>query len=76
MNAMLNIYGHPCVYDQRESDFGNCGWSSKDLLPIFKRMENNLDPKIVAAYPDYYEKRGGPVTITTGGTSSYDELIN
>lgn len=38
-NAMCYMRGHPSDYDAWES-LGNAGWSYKDVLPYFKRAEN------------------------------------
>jgi len=39
-NAMLYVRGHPADYDQWAA-LGNPGWSWADVLPYFKRSENN-----------------------------------
>ncbi|XP_055541001.1 glucose dehydrogenase [FAD, quinone]-like [Wyeomyia smithii] len=59
LNAMMYIRGNPADYDEWES-FGNIGWSWKDVLPYFVKMENVRDPKI-ANQP--YHGTTGPQTV-------------
>ncbi len=40
INAMLYVRGHRSDYDSW-ADLGNDGWSWEDVLPYFKRSENN-----------------------------------
>src|SRR3979411_2317468 len=42
INAMVYIRGHRSDYDQWAS-LGNTGWSFADVLPYFKRSEDNAD---------------------------------
>src|SRR5216683_977681 len=42
INAMVYIRGHRSDYDQWAS-LGNAGWSYADVLPYFKRSEDNAD---------------------------------
>jgi len=44
INAMVYIRGNPSDYDHWQ-ELGNDGWSFADLLPYFKRAENNADFK-------------------------------
>jgi choline dehydrogenase-like flavoprotein len=39
INAMAHHRGHPSVYDAWQRDFGVRGWSFRELLPYFKRLE-------------------------------------
>ncbi len=43
------------------AEFGNRGWSFKDVLPYFKKTENMLDPK--AAENRRFHSTGGPVAV-------------
>ena len=42
INAMVYIRGHKADYDQWAA-LGNTGWSFADVLPYFKRSEDNAD---------------------------------
>jgi choline dehydrogenase len=58
INAMLYVRGHRWDYDHWAS-LGNAGWSYKEVLPYFKRAENN---EIHGA--DDYHGAGGPLNVT------------
>jgi choline dehydrogenase len=57
MNAMIYIRGNKLDYDAW-AEAGAAGWSYDDVLPLFKRAENNeqLD--------DEFHSRGGPLNVT------------
>jgi len=40
LNGLLYVRGQPQDYD-RWAQMGNTGWSWDDVLPLFKRAENN-----------------------------------
>jgi len=57
INAMLYVRGHRSDYDHWAS-LGNAGWSYADVLPCFKRAENNEE------FGDSeYHGRGGPLNV-------------
>ncbi|PSN57110.1 hypothetical protein C0J52_01296, partial [Blattella germanica] len=56
INAMLYNRGNRRDYDNWQKK-GNPGWSSEDVLPYFKKSENNLDPDI--ANDTKYHSTGG-----------------
>ena len=56
INAMVYIRGHRADYDQWDS-LGNTGWSYADVLPYFKRSENN------AELDGEYHGKGGPLRV-------------
>jgi choline dehydrogenase-like flavoprotein len=56
INAMVYIRGHRSDYDQWAS-LGNAGWSFADVLPYFKRAENNAD------FEGEYHGKGGPLAV-------------
>src|SRR6266568_3639061 len=56
INAMVYIRGHRADYDQWAS-LGNAGWSFADVLPFFKRAEDNAD------FDGEYHGKGGPLAV-------------
>jgi choline dehydrogenase-like flavoprotein len=42
INGMVYTRGHPSDYDDW-ANLGNAGWSFREVLPYFRRSENNLD---------------------------------
>ena len=56
INAMVYIRGHRFDYDQWAS-LGNAGWSFADVLPFFKRAEDNSD------FGGEYHGKGGPLAV-------------
>ena len=56
INAMVYIRGHRSDYDQW-ADLGNPGWSFADVLPYFKRSEDNAD------FDGEYHGKGGPLAV-------------
>ena len=56
INAMVYIRGHRADYDQWAS-LGNAGWSYSDVLPYFKRAEDNAD------FDGEYHGKGGPLSV-------------
>ncbi len=55
-NAMLYVRGHRWDYDHWAS-LGNAGWSYDEVLPYFKKSENNEN------IHDDYHGRGGPLNV-------------
>jgi choline dehydrogenase-like flavoprotein len=56
VNAMIYIRGHQADYDQWAA-LGNTGWSWNEVLPYFKRSENN------ERGADAYHGVGGPLNV-------------
>jgi choline dehydrogenase-like flavoprotein len=56
INAMVYIRGNKWDYDHWAS-LGNTGWSYTDVLPYFKRSENNTD------FDGAYHGKGGPLHV-------------
>jgi choline dehydrogenase-like flavoprotein len=56
INAMVYIRGHRSDYDQWAA-LGNTGWSFADVLPYFKRSEDNAD------FDGEYHGKGGPLPV-------------
>jgi len=57
INAMVYIRGHRRDYDHWAS-LGNTGWSYADVLPYFKRSEDNSE------IGGEYHGKGGPLHVT------------
>ncbi|HEY3891110.1 MAG TPA: GMC family oxidoreductase N-terminal domain-containing protein, partial [Bradyrhizobium sp.] len=57
INAMVYIRGHRSDYDQWAA-LGNNGWSYADVLPYFKRSEDNSE------LDGEYHGKGGPLHVT------------
>ncbi len=58
-NAMVYIRGHAADYDGWAAQ-GNAGWAFKDVLPYFKRSENN------ERLGGTYHGKGGPLNVADG----------
>lgn len=56
INAMVYIRGHQSDYD-RWASLGNAGWSYAEVLPYFKRSEDNAD------FDGEYHGKGGPLPV-------------
>jgi choline dehydrogenase-like flavoprotein len=56
INAMVYIRGHRSDYDHWAA-LGNSGWSYEDVLPYFKRSEDNAD------FDGHYHGQGGPLRV-------------
>ncbi len=54
---MLYVRGNKWDYDHWAS-LGNLGWSYSDVLPLFKRSENNEQ------FKDNFHGQGGPSSVT------------
>ena len=57
LNSMVYVRGHPQDYDRWAAE-GNLGWTFSDVLPFFKKSENNTRG------PDYFHGSDGPITIS------------
>ncbi|HEU0199082.1 MAG TPA: FAD-dependent oxidoreductase [Burkholderiaceae bacterium] len=55
-NAAMALRGTPDDYDEWAAH-GNPGWAFADVLPFFRRLENDAD------FADHWHGRGGPVPI-------------
>lgn len=56
INALVYIRGHRGDYDEWR-DLGCPGWGYDDVLPYFKKSENNT------AFKDEYHGQGGPLNV-------------
>ncbi len=60
INAMIYIRGNRVDYDSWRDDFGCTGWGYADLLPYFRRSEDQ------ARGPSPYHGMGGPLRVEDG----------
>jgi len=58
INAQIYTRGAPADYDAWDRDAGARGWSYRDVLPYFKRAENN------ERYANEYHGYGGPLGVS------------
>ncbi|XP_054154839.1 uncharacterized protein LOC128953380 [Oppia nitens] len=63
VNGLLYNRGNRKFYDTIASKYGAIGWDYASVLPVFKQMENNTDPRV----SDQYHGRQGPVGVSTPG---------
>ncbi|XP_051155524.1 glucose dehydrogenase [FAD, quinone]-like [Leptopilina boulardi] len=57
INYMLYVRGNRDDYDSW-ARMGNSGWSYDEVLPYFKRSEDNRDPDILEQSPNYHSTGG------------------
>ena len=68
INGMVYTRGHPRDYDEW-AEAGNSGWSYQEVLPYFRRSENNEN------WPNSpYHGAGGPLNVTN--LDSYNKLCD
>ena len=58
INAQIYTRGAPADYDEWARDGGAVGWSYREVLPYFKRAENNQ------RYANEYHGYGGPLGVS------------
>jgi choline dehydrogenase-like flavoprotein len=58
INAQLYTRGVPADYDDWEREAGATGWSYRDVLPYFKRSENNQ------RFANEFHAYGGPLGVS------------
>jgi len=68
INGMMYNRGGPDDYDGWVADFGTKGWSYREVLPFFRKSEDQTDPKLRS--DRRFHSTGGPLTITTPDIST------
>ena len=58
INAQIYTRGHAADYDEWAAEEGAAGWSYREVLPYFKRAENNQ------RYANEYHAYGGPLGVS------------
>jgi choline dehydrogenase-like flavoprotein len=58
INAQIYTRGAPADYDEWVGDHGAAGWSYREVLPYFKRAENNQ------RFANEYHGYGGPMGVS------------
>jgi choline dehydrogenase-like flavoprotein len=58
INAQIYTRGAPADYDEWARDHGAAGWSYREVLPYFKRAENNQ------RFANEYHGYGGPMGVS------------
>ena len=65
INAMVYIRGNKVDYDEWRDVYGCAGWGYDELLPYFKRAEDN------ERGADEYHGVGGPLSVSDGRAHSF-----
>ncbi|XP_054154799.1 uncharacterized protein LOC128953337 [Oppia nitens] len=61
VSGMIYNRGNREYYDTIARKYGAIGWDYASVLPVFKLMENNTDPRV----SDDYHGRQGPIGVST-----------
>lgn len=64
LNFLGYSRGNRRDYDRWATEYGATGWSYREVLPYFRRSENNVDEKIVAENGQYHGTTG-PMVVQT-----------
>lgn len=73
INTMMFVRGHAEDYNRWVSEYGATGWGWNDVLPYFKKLENN--PSKFASNPSFHGN-SGPLHVTpTTEAPSQDNII-
>lgn len=72
INSEMFVRGHADDYNRWATNYGATGWSYNDVLPYFKKLENN--PSKYAMNPAYHGI-GGPLTVTPGTVAAANDAI-
>ncbi|KAJ1522146.1 hypothetical protein ONE63_002457 [Megalurothrips usitatus] len=72
INSMMYVRGNPRDYDGWR-DAGNVGWGYKDVLPFFKKLEDNRDDLI--SFDKEYHNTGGPLSAQRFPTTDDNSML-
>ncbi|XP_049281046.1 glucose dehydrogenase [FAD, quinone]-like isoform X1 [Anopheles funestus] len=75
MNAMVYIRGNARDYDGWEA-MGNAGWGWQNVLPYFRKSENNHDAAVVGDGTFHGTEGYLSVSSTTGDSDKMEQLLD
>ena len=64
INGMVYLRGNRRDFDNWKQTYGAIGWSFNEVLPYFRRSENNSDYRIVSQNPRFHGT-GGPLGVSS-----------
>ncbi|CAG2108078.1 unnamed protein product, partial [Medioppia subpectinata] len=64
INGLIHVLGNRLDYDEWVHKYGAHGWGYADVLPYFRKLENNTDHRLVAQNPGYHGTTG-PISIVS-----------
>jgi len=81
INGMVGVRGDPNFYARLVNEFGLTGWDYYSLLPLFKRIENDLIPGqdpfyhgyggLIDSDTAYYVVNGAPQFLAAGANATF-----
>ena len=62
INGLIHVLGNRADFDEWVIQYGAVGWSYDEVLPYFRKLENNSDAKLCAENPGFHGT-DGPIGI-------------